>query len=222
MEKRWMNTTRWILSAVILGAICIAEPTQAEDGNKRPDGAYDPASFAGSHSRAKCHPQHYDEWRGSAHAYAVTDPISWGANEESYAVNGTENFCLTCHSPPADVTNPEPSGQASAEADLSEAAREGVNCETCHRIFDTQHGAKQMTACEVYYFGPLADTSGFPHRAECADDLTRSGGCKPRRAANMSTENMDGPIQIEFTHTEWDEENSVAGGDPEHGAMATC
>ena len=48
-----------------------------------------------------CHPQHYDEWSGSMHAYSVKDP-SWLAIREvgqGQYVNALDGACSPCHSP---------------------------------------------------------------------------------------------------------------------------
>ena len=226
MGRRPYNVRHWgpliVLSGLLLAAALGLSTASAEDCNQRPDGPYDEASFVGSASCAECHRQHYDEWQGSAHAYAVVDPLFWAANEESYQVNGVENFCITCHSPPADLTNPEPVAHAVGQADLFPAAQEGVNCETCHRIFDIQHGSKQLSKCEDYYFGPIPDTSGSPHGAEYSDDFEDPDFCKPCHDVNISNATHDGLVQIEFTNTEWDEANAAAGGDADNVVIPTC
>src|SRR5512139_748991 len=51
----------------------------------------------------ECHPQHYQQWSGSMHAYAAEDPVFVAMNargqRETQGKLGT--FCLACHAPMA-------------------------------------------------------------------------------------------------------------------------
>ncbi|MDP2313412.1 MAG: multiheme c-type cytochrome [Pseudomonadota bacterium] len=208
--------------ALLIWVASAAGHVAAEDCRQRPAGVYDPAGFAGSETCAACHPQHYDEWQGSAHAYAVADPVFWYANEASYETNGIENFCITCHSPIQDLADGEPDSHASAREDLDPVAQNGVDCETCHRIFDVTNGVKQLTGCEDHYFGPIADPAGSPHGAEYADAFQSAAFCKPCHDVNLTKEPTFELFQIEFTSTEWEDANAAAGGTAEDPAIATC
>lgn len=207
--------------AIGLLALFVHGPAVAGDCRQRPMGEYDAATFVGSEACAACHPQHYDEWQGSAHAYAVTDPVFWAGNEESFATNGIENFCITCHSPIADVTNATPTSHATAVTDLIPQAQGGVGCESCHRIFDVTGGIETLTGCEDYYFGPIADPVDSPHGAELSDAFGSAAFCAPCHNVNISHEDI-GLLTIEFTNFEWDAANTAAGGTAEEPAIATC
>lgn len=52
---------------------------------------------------AECHPQHYDEWLGSMHAYAADDPVFLAMNARGQRETEGElgAFCVQCHAPMA-------------------------------------------------------------------------------------------------------------------------
>ena len=50
------------------------------------------ARFDGPESCAKCHPRQYLEWRGSAHAYALVDPIFLACNKNAQEQTGGEEL----------------------------------------------------------------------------------------------------------------------------------
>ena len=57
-----------------------------------------------------CHPAHYEQWRGSMHAYAVKDPVF-----EAMVAKGIEDtkgkldqFCVQCHAPSASLKEQMP------------------------------------------------------------------------------------------------------------------
>lgn len=212
------------LVVVFVGALALlASEAEAEDCRERPMGPYEIESFATSESCAGCHPVHYDQWQGSPHAYAVVDPLFWAGNQASYEVNEVENFCITCHAPPADVTNPEPdpAQHAMGTADLPEAAQGGVGCVSCHKIYDVSEGHKQLTVCDDHYFGPISDPAA-PHGASYEAAFSQAGFCRPCHDVNISTKDMSGLVQIEFTNTEWSAANEAAGGTDTAPAIATC
>lgn len=80
-----------------------------------------------------CHPEHFEEWSVSAHAYAQMSPVF---NAMQAAVlrltNGTNgDFCLRCHTPigmnlgePLEMSN----------MDRHPTSREGITCIACHRV----------------------------------------------------------------------------------------
>src|SRR5579863_3701924 len=82
---------------------------------------------------ATCHPQQYDEWRYSAHAYASISPMFHKFEQRiSELAQGTVGyFCMRCHasvSTSLKETREEPLWQR------SRVSREGVTCVTCHRV----------------------------------------------------------------------------------------
>jgi len=85
-----------------------------------------------------CHPQHYEEWSVSPHAYAMVSPIFTSMHGLILKrSNGTfGDFCIRCHTP-VGMTMDEP-----LFAPLEErhpVSREGVTCVVCHRV-DQSYG----------------------------------------------------------------------------------
>ncbi len=104
--------------------------------NGEPDDKPKLEDFHSASECKDCHPNHFDEWSGSRHAHAMTDPIFFHFNRTSMEVDGQENptFCLQCHSPIGVVTG-EISGVVDP-ATVPELALEAVNCDVCHVMID--------------------------------------------------------------------------------------
>lgn len=80
---------------------------------------------------ASCHPQHYDEWAGSMHAYAADDPLFLAMNARGQREAGIGDFCVKCHAPMALRT-----GATSDGLNLAELPQKlkGVTCYFCHSV----------------------------------------------------------------------------------------
>jgi len=139
--------------------------------------------FQGPLACAKCHPQHYQEWRGSAHAYSTQDPIFQAlhqrAREETEGKIGA--FCVKCHTPLAVRT-----GEFSEAFDVgkvSPLAQRGVSCEVCHKMEPPAEGAPianasfEMASGNVVY-GRLPSPIATPaHETLSSDFLGKSELC---------------------------------------------
>ena len=80
-----------------------------------------------------CHPAHYREWSGSAHAYAQLSPV-FNTMQEAIIVltNGTNgDFCIRCHNP-VGMNLEEP--EILSNLDRHPTSREGITCVVCHRL----------------------------------------------------------------------------------------
>jgi hypothetical protein len=66
--------------------------------------------FAAPEQCASCHPNHYNEWRSSMHAYAFVDPVFFAMHERGQRETGgkLDQFCTKCHSPIASLTGETP------------------------------------------------------------------------------------------------------------------
>ncbi len=82
---------------------------------------------------AECHRSHYDEWRGSMHAYASEDPVFIAMNQRGQReTNGAlGDFCVRCHAPLAVAL-----GETTDGLNLKELPShlQGVNCYFCHNV----------------------------------------------------------------------------------------
>ncbi|MEM9489706.1 MAG: cytochrome c family protein [Myxococcota bacterium] len=80
-----------------------------------------------------CHPQHFEEWQGSMHAYAADDPVFLAMNTRGQEETGGElgDFCVQCHAPMAVRT-----GATTDGLNLDELPQhlKGVTCYFCHNV----------------------------------------------------------------------------------------
>lgn len=97
-----------------------------------------PLEFRDPETCAPCHPRHYLEWRGSAHAYAAVDPVVQACIRLATAEAGAEmgRLCIGCHVPAlargagAETPPAEPLDLGTA----TDSAMRGVTCDVCHRM----------------------------------------------------------------------------------------
>ena len=159
--------------------------------------------FQGPRACAKCHPQHYQEWRGSAHAYSTRDPIFQALHERARKeTNGKIGaFCVRCHTPVAART-----GEFSETFDVdsvSLVAQHGVSCEVCHKMEPPPEGMPianasfEMAAGNVVYgrfHGPVATSA---HETVTSDFLGKSEMC------GACHDVMHSGVLLEKSFAEW-------------------
>ncbi len=87
-----------------------------------------------------CHPNHYNEWRTSTHAYVFTDPIFFRLNEIGLqsSNNKLDQFCIKCHSPVGSMLQKTEPGFN--PVNLSSKARHAIQCDVCRSIENFKHG----------------------------------------------------------------------------------
>ncbi len=117
------------------------------------------SDFEGAQSCARCHPDHVSQWRSSAHAYAMVDPVYRALVKVRQAdLDGREDrFCLQCHS--AIATRGGEITPGFTFEGLSEIALEGVTCEACHKISSVErpYNAGHTLDPRGPMRGPLSD-----------------------------------------------------------------
>ena len=88
-----------------------------------------------------CHPQHFEEWRGSMHAYAISDPVFHAMHALGQKETGDQlgDFCVRCHSPVGAATG-EVDASTRSERGLSDLALASISCEVCHRSVRLEGG----------------------------------------------------------------------------------
>ncbi len=93
------------------------------------------SDFSSAETCKSCHPQHFDEWSGSMHAYAVKNPTWLRLREigQSQYINALDGACSPCHSPIGLRSGDIKWGPLDVEA-LDPVSREGVGCDLCHTI----------------------------------------------------------------------------------------
>jgi nitrate/TMAO reductase-like tetraheme cytochrome c subunit len=199
-----------------------------EDGNGGPGVAgqdhgspenrpYDIADFADVETCAACHPQHYDEWQGSIHAYSARNPVMWAGSAHIGITTDMPRVCVGCHAPIATLTG-DIDNATTVLSDVgqlrSEASRHGVSCVSCHKLYDVVNGVNQFTHCADWYAGTLPDPVPTPAHANHTSPIHADA------LVCRSCHNVEGlnHVQVEFTYSEWEE---LARNDPE-GNVQTC
>jgi len=165
------GTVALALSA--LAAPPMAEPKPLfEGGSRRLDVGPTPAGLAGTDAAtcAPCHQQIADEWRGSLHAAAWTEPVFQAA----YAKEPLA-YCRNCHAP--QHTGDLPSGLA---------AKDGVSCATCH-----------VRDGHILGTGKTAYQSRPPHPVEVVAELDESRYCTSCHQFGFLSEGGHGRPRVE-------------------------
>ena len=124
----------WILllfGAAISGCDEVTKPTGGGD----PQGVLSVEDFDTAGSCQSCHPDHFDQWSGSMHAYALLDPTFAALRQigQSQYINALAGACVRCHSPIGARTGAIPWGPFNID-ELPAITREGVGCDLCHTI----------------------------------------------------------------------------------------
>lgn len=179
---------------------------------------YDIADFDTPESCAVCHPQHYDEWQGSIHAYSATNPVMWAGSKRIGELTDFPLNCVGCHAPIYTLTAPGPQPVLYSADQLPEAARGGVTCISCHKLYDVYNGVNQFTQCADYYFGTIPDP--IEHGYHTSDYSPIHAEALVCRSCH-NVENLN-DLQVEFTYTEWLDANQAAGGTEFEPAIQTC
>lgn len=96
------------------------------------------AEFTDPETCAECHPQQYEEWRGSMHSLAFQDPIYQGELNLAIEAVGHDvaRQCEGCHTAAAVVTGEV---KGAGLKGLSPIAMAGVSCDVCHSIKGHTH-----------------------------------------------------------------------------------
>ncbi len=120
--------------------------------------------FLSATSCEECHPDHYEEWRTSNHAYAMVDPLYQTlVNLRQQDLNATEDqFCTQCHS--AIGTRGGECVSGFNFDDLSYLVMEGITCESCHKVSSIER---------PYNSGHVFDPTG-PQRGSIKDPVETS------------------------------------------------
>jgi hypothetical protein len=192
--------------------------TGGDDHGSPENEPYDLDDFDDDENCASCHPDHYDEWQGSIHAYSATNPVMWAGSAHIGEATDAPFNCVGCHAPVATLTAslfPEP---LSSIEQLPERTRTGIGCTSCHKLYDVADGVNQFTQCADYYFGTIADPAEQTyHESEWSPIHTQALVCR----SCHNVENLNG-LQVELTYSEWEEVNRAAGGNEDETVIQTC
>lgn len=121
------------------------DPNSSETGDL-PDLLQDrddtPLAFNHPDDCETCHETHVNEWRGSAHAYAMQDPVFRAMVQMGQAATEGKlgQFCVQCHSPTglatgqSEVFFDDDRGVFDQKLDMDPIAMSGVTCTACHSM----------------------------------------------------------------------------------------
>jgi len=179
------------------------EPTKNEQtGNAQ----FKLSDFSPSAECKGCHPNHYNEWEGSMHAYAFVDPINTAWMEGLRNTVGAEElgqFCVQCHSPIGALTGETPIGFDKENVDP--LVKEGINCDACH-LLEKPSGTTFGQDAVYHYdvksgnrYGSIMDPAPNSfHSSEGKQFYSLSSACLPCH----DLFNHNG-LRAEITYTEW-------------------
>ena len=164
--------------------------------------------FTGAPVCGVCHKAIYEQWKGSMHAAAFTDPIwrafvAMGSEETGGKI---DKLCIGCHTPiglvTGDVKNVE--GIFSEDTDL--VSTYGVQCDACHVMSESNaaksaigepgNGSFVMVPGKVKR-GPYEDCDAKAH-----DGIWSSLHVTSKICANCH-QSFNGNVPLERTYDEW-------------------
>lgn len=159
---------------------------------------------------ASCHPEHYNEWLGSMHAYAAVDPafLSMQKMGQTETAGQVDQFCVQCHSPIMSKMGLTPPFYENDG--LPPVGIRGVSCLACHkiaRIIETRNAAFEFDTGPAV-LGPIEDPTANRYHASAYSALHQSselcGACH----------NVVNPrgVVIENTFGEWQRSPAAANG----------
>ena len=173
---------------------------------------------------ANCHPNHFDEWSHSRHAFAMNDPLFFsGWNDEQDRHPGTgERFCIQCHSPVSFVTGIYLDDvnifEDMENLQIPKVIQEGIGCDFCHsvtRSSTTVMTPQNLAAVAEYNlypgegvkYGPIESPQENDfHTSEYNSLFQSSHSCLP--CHNMTVNGID----AEMTFTEWEDATEFSMG----------
>lgn len=151
------------------------------------------SDFTSAEDCKSCHPQYYDEWSGSSHAYAIKDPVFQALRNvgQSLYIGSLDGACTKCHSAAGMRTGDIKWGPYQVDQ-LHPVSQEGVTCDICHSISnvhtisnagfdlapsDTKFGSTQDPDSNSFHkseYSPLFESSdlcGSCHDLKTEDDV---------------------------------------------------
>jgi len=201
-------------------------PSDVANDSDAPPIGYATPEYCGS-----CHEKHYEQWRGSMHAYATRDPVFLAmVNKGIQDTEGKlDQFCLQCHAPVASLKGmlpvQEKDGKHFIEMDFDNPHfAHGIQCVTCHSIASVEATQNaQFTLSESTYFGPTGSQAANEvhpiQKSKFFSDHTQTsllcGSCHDVLNPNGA--------RLEATFSEWYSNEFNAPSDPEkHRTCNDC
>lgn len=204
--------------------LLLALPLLAACGNDDGEKKFTAEEAMDAENCKECHPQHYQEWLGSMHAYAAEDPVFLAMNELGQEQTNGElgDFCIQCHAPVAVALGLTEDGLNIEE--VPEHLR-GVTCYACHNVENVEgvHNNPLKLAMDGIMRGGIEDPDVklSAHEAEWSRWLAGS-----ERETRFDSSQMCGSchdivtpagVHLERTYAEW--QASLFGKLDEQGVL---
>ncbi|WP_440947257.1 multiheme c-type cytochrome [Methanosarcina sp. T3] len=184
------------LFAGILASSAMADPSEPGD--------FTSSQFSKSGLCSNCHGSSFGEWDGSMHSNADIDFFyqamlqEYGAAAEAQEL--PPEFCSRCHTPIGMVSAEIPPLDGS---NLSEVAKEGVQCDFCHSIAESEGIGNAPYVLEPggVKWGSRTDSESPSHETEAHEFYNESGYCGMCHNIYHPVNNLT----LAATYTEWEE-----------------
>ncbi len=170
---------------------------------------------------ADCHPAHFQEWQGSMHAYAATDPVFRAMNARGQRETNGElgDFCVQCHAPMA-----VREGLTTDGLNLDEVPdhMQGVTCAFCHLADEVRddHNNPIKLATDWVMRGGISNPSPQAGHASAWSPLHDRNEVDSADMCGSCHDVVNGHgLRIESTFVEW-QESQYATTDA--GLVQTC
>ena len=186
----------------VLGCDNGTTPTSGGNGTDTTGFPFRADDFSPAESCQPCHPQHYAEWSGSMHAYALKDPVFAAIRKvgQSAYINALDGACTQCHSPIGKRSGDIKWGPFTL-SELSPVSQEGIGCDLCHTvtaISSLSNAGIEFAPSDTKY-GGIKDPVDNPFHESAEHPLYKTseycGACH-----DFVT---DGGFELETTFREW-------------------
>jgi hypothetical protein len=153
----------------------------------------------------ECHPVHYEQWRGSMHAYASEDPVFVAMNQRGQreTAGALGDFCIQCHAPMAVALGETTDGLNVAE--LPDHLR-GVTCYYCHNVAAVEgtHNNPITLAMDAVMRAGIGDPVGSDaHDADASSFVTGKQLDSARMCGSCHDIVNPAGVHLERTYAEW-------------------
>lgn len=203
-----MKRATWVFSflciILILAAGC-GKKDQTTTAQPEPPQNFPSSDFTSADMCQYCHLEIYEQWRGSMHANAYTNPVYMAELSKTSKDSGgaADAFCSGCHTPIGLMAGEIPPVDGSA---LSATARQGVTCDLCHSITEitgSGHLKFRVTPGKTKY-GSLEDPINNPiHGSEYNKYYEQADYC----GVCHDIVHPKNGLALASTFTEWKESN---------------
>ncbi|MDB4963274.1 MAG: uncharacterized protein JWP01_3273 [Myxococcales bacterium] len=171
-----------------------------------------------------CHKTHHDQWSGSMHAYASTDPVFRAMHKRGQREDDSIGLlCVSCHAPMA-VENGTITLANVKDFDFSTLppTEDGVTCYFCHNVekVTTDHNNGLVLANDQTMRGGLQNPIDSTAHHSKYDVLMDSERNKSEMCGSCHDVVMPNGVALERTFMEWKE--TIYGTTEDPAVKLTC